>query len=212
MAKLLLIFALATFYLEGIHGHGMLMEPVNRGSAWRKGFNTPVNYDDDGNYCGGLFVQIKNGGKCGLCGDDYKIPPPRANENGGLYGTGTIVQTYKAGQMIELVGRITANHMGYMRYSICPLKHGKELETEECFAKYMLKMADGTDRYVLPSHETGDYKMSAYLPQGLTCEHCVLRWEYTAGNNWGKCEDGTHKMGCGPQETFKSCSDIRIVA
>lgn len=36
----------------------MLMEPVNRGSAWRKGFKTPVNYDDDGNYCGGLFVSV----------------------------------------------------------------------------------------------------------------------------------------------------------
>lgn len=55
-AKFLLIFALTIFYLEGLHGHGMLMEPVNRGSAWRKGFKTPVNYDDDGNYCGGLFV------------------------------------------------------------------------------------------------------------------------------------------------------------
>jgi len=45
--------------LQEIHGHGMLMEPVNRGSAWKKGFKTPVNYDDDGNYCGGLSVNIR---------------------------------------------------------------------------------------------------------------------------------------------------------
>lgn len=32
-----------------------------------------------------------------------------------------------------------------------------------------------------------------------------------AGNNWGKCEDGTSGMGCGPQETFRSCADIKIV-
>ena len=31
------------------------------------------------------------------------------------------------------------------------------------------------------------------------------------GNNWGKCEDGTSGMGCGPQETFRSCADIQIV-
>ncbi|CAL1678311.1 unnamed protein product [Lasius platythorax] len=208
--KLVVIFILGIFYLEGIYGHGMLMEPVNRGSAWRKGFKTPINYDDDGNYCGGLFVQKSNGGKCGLCGDDYKMPQPRPNENGGKYGTGTIVKTYKPGQMIELVARITANHMGFFQYSICPLNHGKELETEECFAKYPLKMEDGSDRYVLKSSNRGDYKMNAYLPKDLTCEHCVLRWEYVAGNNWGKCEDGTNKQGCGPQETFKSCSDISI--
>lgn len=58
MVKLILIFILAIFYLNEIHGHGMLMEPVNRGSAWRKGFKTPINYDDDGNYCGGLFVSV----------------------------------------------------------------------------------------------------------------------------------------------------------
>jgi len=83
--------------------------------------------------------------------------------------------SYKAGQMIELVVRITANHWGHFQYSICPLKHSKEQETEECFAKHILKMEDGTDKYVLKSHKTGNYKMKAYLPEGLTCEHCVLR-------------------------------------
>ena len=33
--------------------------------------------------------------------------------------------------------------------------------------------------------------------------YCLL---YFAGNNWGACEDGTAGMGCGPQETFRSCS------
>ncbi|KAL6421233.1 hypothetical protein ACFW04_013654 [Cataglyphis niger] len=138
------------------------------------------------------------------------MPQPRPNENGGKYGTGTIVKYYKPGQMIELVARLTANHGGYFQYSICPLNYTKELETEECFAKYPLKMENGSNKYVLKSHNSGDYKMNAYLPEDLTCEQCVLRWEYIAGNNWGKCEDGTHKQGCGPQETFKSCSDIRI--
>ncbi|XP_039312890.1 uncharacterized protein LOC105197030 [Solenopsis invicta] len=210
--KFLFIFTLATFSLKEIHGHGMLMEPVNRGSAWRKGFKTPINYDDDGNYCGGLFEQIKNGGKCGLCGDDYTMPQPRPNENGGTYGTGTIVKTYKAGQIIELEAKLTANHMGHFQYTICVLNSGKELETEECFAQYPLKLTDGNNKYVLKSSDSGTYKMKAYLPQNLICEHCVLRWEYVAANNWGKCEDGSHKMGCGPQETFKTCSDIRIVA
>ena len=33
------------------------------------------------------------------------------------------------------------------------------------------------------------------------------------GNNWGKCDDdGTEGMGCGPQEHFRSCADVEIVA
>ena len=30
------------------------------------------------------------------------------------------------------------------------------------------------------------------------------------GNNWGVCPDGNGKVGCGPQEEFRACSDIAI--
>ncbi len=36
------------------------------------------------------------------------------------------------------------------------------------------------------------------------------QWTYTCGNNWGTCEDGSSDVGCGPQEMFRACSDIRI--
>lgn len=55
-----IFIVLAVSYLQEIHGHGMLMDPINRGSAWRVGYKTPVNKDDDGNYCGGIQVSIKN--------------------------------------------------------------------------------------------------------------------------------------------------------
>ena len=54
--KLLSVLPLVIFYFDEIRGHGMLMQPVNRGSAWRKGFPTPINYDDNANYCGGFNV------------------------------------------------------------------------------------------------------------------------------------------------------------
>jgi len=57
--KLFVLMLVTVINLQEIDGHGMLMEPVNRGSAWRKGFKTPVNYDDEGNYCGGLSVNIR---------------------------------------------------------------------------------------------------------------------------------------------------------
>ena len=32
------------------------------------------------------------------------------------------------------------------------------------------------------------------------------------GNNWGKCDDGSGAVGCGPQETFRGCADVEIVS
>lgn len=31
------------------------------------------------------------------------------------------------------------------------------------------------------------------------------------GNSWGMCDDGTENIGCGNQEIFRSCADIRIL-
>lgn len=39
-----------------IQGHGRTMDPVGRGSAWRKGFQTPRNYNDNESFCGGFTV------------------------------------------------------------------------------------------------------------------------------------------------------------
>lgn len=43
-----------------------------------------------------------NKGRCGECGDEWSLPRPRANDEGGLYGTGTIGQTYKTGSVSVL--------------------------------------------------------------------------------------------------------------
>lgn len=56
LIKLYLAIAITIINISEIFCHGMLMEPVNRGSAWKKNFKTPINYDDDGNYCGGYSV------------------------------------------------------------------------------------------------------------------------------------------------------------
>lgn len=94
---------------------------------------------------------------------------------------------------------------------------------EDCFQPLNLGNGDGQYNVV-----TGEKTIhtQVQLPQGLTCDRCVLRWHYQAGellhlaenklyssrtgNNWGKCEDGSYDQGCGPQETFRSCADITI--
>lgn len=57
-----------------------------------------------------------NGGKCGPCGDDWRDPVPRGNENGGKYGNGIIVANYTAGSEITVTILITANHLGSLYF------------------------------------------------------------------------------------------------
>lgn len=33
---------------------------------------------------------------------------------------------------------------------------------------------------------------------------------YVIGNTWGQCGNGTSGLGCGPQEHFRTCSDISV--
>ncbi|KAJ9589726.1 hypothetical protein L9F63_017065 [Diploptera punctata] len=193
------------------HQHGMMMDPINRSSMWRLGFDNPPNYTDMGLYCGEIMQDWEeNNWKCGLCGDAYSDPIPRANENTGYYGNGIIVAEYKAGSTITATIDLTQNHWGHFYFHLCPLASKTELETEECFEAHPVSIADGDPYYTLTSHDSGNYTIDLTLPAGLTCQQCVLRWTYVAANSWGTCINGTQDTGCGPQETFRSCSDITI--
>ena len=44
----------------------------------------------------------KNGGKCGVCGDDWAEKQPREHEAGGRYGNGVIGRRYTTGQVIRI--------------------------------------------------------------------------------------------------------------
>lgn len=151
---------------------------------------------------------LQSTGKCGICGDSYSEPTPRRHELGGRFGQGVIVKTYSSQQIIDIATKITANHLGHFSFQICNLdKFGQE--SEECFAEHRLNLEGGGQTYPIGTR-TGMINVSALLPSDLKCEHCVLRWTYKAGNNWGVCEDGSGALGCGMQETFINCADIKI--
>lgn len=109
---ILCIVILLTSVTHICHGHGRLIEPPSRSSAWRYGFQTPPNYNDHELYCGGFTRQQRNGGKCGECGDAWDAPEPRANEYGGRFGQGVVVRKYNPGTEITLRIELTASHMG----------------------------------------------------------------------------------------------------
>ncbi|XP_053667653.1 uncharacterized protein LOC128718003 [Anopheles marshallii] len=194
-----------------VSGHGMVLDPIARGSRWRCNSVALPNYTDNEQFCGGFPVQWGTyNGKCGVCGDNYGDAQPRRHELGGQYGQGDIVKQYVQGSVIEARVRITANHRGHFYFDLCKLDGGSE--DESCFNQFPLYLVDGSRNWLLPSTEPGEYSVSLKLPDSVTCSHCIFRWTYVAGNNWGYCEDGSGRLGCGPQETFKTCSDIRIAA
>jgi Lytic polysaccharide mono-oxygenase, cellulose-degrading len=195
-------------YFKLFLGHGMVMDPVNRASRWRKDGSQPQDYDDNQAWCGGFGAQwFQNGGKCGLCGDNYNDAKPRAHELGGKFGAGVIVKSYNQGATIPVTVKLTVTHKGYFYFKICNLD--KERESDACFEQNKIPTTVGAT-WPLKSDESKDYLVYLQLPSGLFCNRCVLQWTYVTGNNWGKCPDGTEKIGCGPQEHFRTCSDIRI--
>lgn len=204
MLKLIFLLIGVIGCLEYVFGHGMVLNPASRSSRWRFNSSAPVNWDDNQLYCGGfgvrkfsmLWIMLKdfsiffsylttqaqwsiNGGKCGLCGDDFRNSRPRSNEYGGRFGEGIVVANYPINGLLPVSIRITANHIGYFMFDLC--KMDNEGESEECFDRYPLKLADGADRYPVRGGILGMFDMTLKLPAGLTCQHCVLRWIYVTG-------------------------------
>ncbi|XP_058823910.1 uncharacterized protein LOC131684787 [Topomyia yanbarensis] len=207
---LVAVVAIVCHLIPAIGGHGMVLDPIARGSRWRCDTKAPANYDDNGLFCGGYFAQWEqNGGKCGLCGDNFADSTPRLHELGGHFGQGTIVRNYTMGAVIEVKVMITANHQGHFEFNLCDLSNGAR-ENDACYEQIPLLDAENRRKWYLNSTLSGEYSVNLKLPEGLVCEHCVLQWTYVAGNNWGYCGDGTGRMGCGPQENFRTCSDIGI--
>lgn len=104
--KALLVILVAIFVVDHVSGHGMLIDPVGRASRWRFNNTAPTNWDDNELFCGGFGVHhLTNGGRCGLCGDNWLDPTPRNHELGGRFGEGVIVKTYTRGSLIDVVGR-----------------------------------------------------------------------------------------------------------
>jgi len=195
--------------LTHVRGHGYLIQPPARGSAWRVGFNTPRDVTDNEENCGGFATQWdKNGGKCGICGDPWN--GKKENETPGKYASGTIVANYTSGQTIDVAVKITANHKGWFEFKLCENNDPQNDKSQECFDRHLLEFASGETRM-----EVGQgnklFKYRVKLPAGVTCQQCILQWHYNAGNSWGTDPDtGKGCIGCGPQETFMGCADVAI--
>lgn len=122
-----------------------------------------------------------------------------------------VSRTYVSGQQVQLEVELTAYHAGYFEFRLCPLNTEARPVPQACLDRWLLSSEEG-QRYrpAPPPAGQGVYRVPVQLPPGLTCQLCVLQWRYTAANSWGDCGNETGAVGCGPQEEFRACSDIRV--
>jgi len=52
-------------------------------------------------------------------------------------------------------------------------------ETQECFEEYPLELTQGG--FKVPVDGNGIYEYQVKLPEGVTCEHGIIQWNYRAG-------------------------------
>ncbi|CAG0923912.1 unnamed protein product [Notodromas monacha] len=191
------------------------MDPPARNSMWRLGFRNPVNYNDNELFCGGYSKFVESGQKCGVCGDPYDPSGTGPHEAGGIFANDIATRVYVAGQTVEIVAELTANHQGYFELKICPVNGPKEQLTQDCFDENpLLLVGSGAPRFYIPegTPKQVTFRYEVQLPPGLTCSQCVVQWRYAAGNTWGMCDDGSESVGCGVQETFINCADVVVTS
>merc|ERR1712080_429830 len=120
MAPAVVFLTLLALCLPPTQGHGRLRNPASRASQWREGFDNPADYNDNQGFCGGADHQNNAmGGKWGICGDPFDGPWPH-EAPGGEFANGNIVATYTQGETVKVSIEITANHLGYFTFKLCP--------------------------------------------------------------------------------------------
>ena len=100
--------------------------------------------------------------------------------------------------------------MGYFEFRLCPQNNPLVPASQACLDRYLLEQTNGQGARYYPGGGNQVFEVYLRLPHNLTCVQCVLQWRYFAANNWGVCEDGSGRVGCGPQEEFRACSDVSI--
>ena len=97
-------------------------------------------------------------------------------EAGGMFGVGMITRSYRPGSSLTLGVDISANHLGYFEFRLCP----RAPASQACLDNNVLRLSDGEQRFYI-GEGTGTFTMTATLPSGVTCGQCVLQWIYKAG-------------------------------
>ena len=145
---------------------------------------------------------------CGVCGNTDSECPSQT------YCKNVIVRTYKAGSTIPVTINFSGNHGGVIQFRLCSAANGAA--TWACLEQHRLAIQEAGGKTIWQEpwsdneKHDGDVPLHVTLPSGFKCDRCVFQWHWTAANYMGTCANGTTGMGCGGQQTYIACADIKI--
>ncbi|XP_066988109.1 uncharacterized protein [Macrobrachium rosenbergii] len=193
------VFTVVAALAAQASAHMSLEEPPARNVMWRMGFNQlPAHRDDD--Y---LICNESGGKKCPPCGDSADSPPPYPHQAGGIWATGIITRTYTIGQTVEIHVNVTRSHGGHLEFKLCPNDDTSVPVDQRCLDQYPLEIVDRRSKKAkisAPYDEPELISLKVKLPNGLTCDQCILQM-----TNFAEQFKPQNIM-------FRNCADIAIVA
>ncbi|KAK6958984.1 hypothetical protein BgiMline_036453 [Biomphalaria glabrata] len=160
-----------------------LVEPPMRSSYWREGVaDASVNDYDEQLNCGGFEYMWGPGkGQCGACGD--RVFGIKENEYPGKYSNAPAQRAYRSGKEINVTVYTSGNLLGYFFFRICPFRDGPNLlDLDTCFTSRspLVINETGSTRYY-PGSLKGFHDLHLIIPANLSCQHCILQWNYITG-------------------------------
>lgn len=81
---------------------------------------------------------------------------------------------------MEVTVELTANHLGWFEFHLCPQDDPSTPVTAECLEQNLLPLATGGTRF----NVTSEMRMITYnvvLPKDMICTQCVIQWKYNTG-------------------------------
>ncbi|ODM92310.1 hypothetical protein Ocin01_14376, partial [Orchesella cincta] len=195
--KLVYFFLVAVLFATfspQVNGHGRLIKPPSRSSVWRLpefvSQNPAVNYNDNQLFCGGIHQVDDPGlGLLWVCGRPFF-----QQRNHHMEGRLDRLLTFEGFMGMETSVRYPGQENQLFKPTFTAMSCGIQAQGRNVGVGLTGIYRAPTETFLL----------------GLLATIVFIQWNYRAGNNWGVCADGTGKVGCGPQETFRGCADISI--
>jgi hypothetical protein len=126
--------------------------------------------------------------------------------------------------VIDVRVEMKANHLGGFLFKICLVTNGSVEVTQDCLDQHPLEIVQAPTtpvtsyRWDIPGTYTPSvapgWNLPAYLfkvklPENLTCDRCVVQWDWICANRNGTSE-GKQGYGYGSQDLWRGCADVRI--
>ncbi|CAM9767269.1 unnamed protein product, partial [Ectocarpus sp. 8 AP-2014] len=164
---------------------------------------------ENGNYIESDEVAQRHG----VCGDPEQTAAEGSNKYGQENSNYPVLETYAEGGILEVKIVVSTYHWGHVEMFLCDaddLPDGPDsVVTQSCFNEYPLDRAEDdefngpidplnrgrfildpscraseTDQELVPGAFPGDVATARFqLPQGVTCERCVVQMAYYTGNS-----------------------------